>query len=313
MGTYLVRQLLDEGKRVRVLVRDEQSLPDEAQGRVEIVTGDLASDEAPDMIRRAVEDADTVLHLAAVARAWAPTHGDFHKVNVDAVQHLLEAALENEVERFVHVSTVLTLPPFRKAPVSGAASELSPYETTKLEGERLVKDYVASGKHAVIVHPTRVYGPGPLTDANAVSRVASMYIKGQFRIRLADDGVSANYVHAEDVARGIILASRHGKSGEHYILGGENASLEEFLEVVSDISGHNRKVFTLPVSVAMAVGQLSEIWGRLSGDAPLTRPWIRTFLEDRRVDIQQSIRDLGYEPRSLQEGLEETLAWLQSR
>src|SRR2546426_8456040 len=103
----------------------------------------------------------------------------------------------------------------------------SPYEATKRAGERLVEAYALSGRHAVIVHPARVYGPGPCNDANALTRVIDLYLRGRFRVRLEDGDVLGSYVHAADVADGIRRAAHAGRPGAHYVLGGENLSFRD--------------------------------------------------------------------------------------
>src|SRR3989442_585463 len=108
-----------------------------------------------------VRGAETVLHLAACARAWARDPAEFTAVNVHTVERLLESAHAAGVSRLVHVSTMLTLPPGRPAPLDGLAARPTPYEESKRAGERLVESYAAAGRHAGIVHPTRGYGSGP--------------------------------------------------------------------------------------------------------------------------------------------------------
>jgi nucleoside-diphosphate-sugar epimerase len=310
IGTYLGRQLLAAGLPVRVLVRRPAALDAALREHVECVAGDVRDSAA---LSRAIAGTHTVLHLAACARAWSRDRDEFEAVNVRAVDALLTAAARADVERLVHVSTVLTLPPYRAAGVNGAASRPTLYEVTKRAGERLVESYAAQGRHAVIVHPTRVYGPGPLTDANAVSKVVGLYLSGRFRVRLNDGDVLANYVHAADVAAGIRLAAERGRSGAHYLLGGENISFRDFLALVGDLGGGRRRVMALPLPAALAAGHVAEWWGRLGGTAPLTPSWVRVFLEDRRGDIEPARTDLGYAPRPLRTGLLETIAWLAQR
>lgn len=310
IGEYLLRQLVCGGARVRVIARAPERLAPDLVDRIEVVKGDLRGEN---VVEAAFDDVRTVLHLAACAKAWSRHPEEFHAVNVRAVARLLAAARQAEVARFVHVSTVLAIPPYREAPRLRGAGALTPYEATKQAGERLVESYAASGGHAVIVHPTRVYGPGPLTDANAVTRVVALYLAGRFRVRIADGDVLANYVHAADVATGIRLAARHGRSGVHYNLGGaENLSFRQFLDLVGELAGRRRRTLELPASIANFAAHASRLWGRMGGKATLTPGWVRVFLEDRRVDIESSRGELGYQPRALRTGLSETIDWLRN-
>src|SRR2546427_596110 len=187
---------------------------------VDALAGWAGGRAVPIPVVAAVRGAETVLHLAACARAWARDPAEFTAVNVHTVERLLESAHAAGVSRLVHVSTMLTLPPGRPAPLDGLAARPTPYEESKRAGERLVESYAAAGRHAVIVHPTRVYGSGPCNDANAVTRVIALYLRGRFRVRLDDGDVLASYVHAADVADGIRGAAR----AEREILGREAQS-----------------------------------------------------------------------------------------
>ncbi len=307
IGSYLVRQLVAAGVTTRVLVRRPDLLSPEVRARVQVVAGDVR-DHAT--LGSAVRGAHTVLHLAACARAWSRDPTEFTAVNVTAVEQLLEAAYRLDVERLVHVSTILTLPPCRPAPVAGLACGPTPYERSKRAGDALVASYAAAGRHAVIVHPARVYGPGPCNDANALTRVVALYLRGRFRIRLDDGDVLGSYVHAADVAQGIRHAARAGRPGAHYVLGGENLSFREFLALVGQVSGVERRVVALPRSAALAAGYLGLLWGRVGGAAPITPGWIRVFLEDRPADSEPARRELGYAPRPARTGIAETVAWL---
>lgn len=298
IGRHVLTRLLEDGERVRVLVRRPELLPPVVAARVEIVRGDLRD---PPSLARAVAGADTVLHLAACARAWSPDPNEFRAVNLRAVAALLEAVEKYGIGRLVHVSTVLTLTRPRDR-------ALTPYEETKLAGERLVE---RSG-HGIIVHPTRVYGPGPLNDANGVTKVIALYLAGRFRVRLDDGDVQANYVHVGDVAGAILSAARRGVTGAHYLLYGENASMRGLLEKVARLSGTRRRVLRVRPQVAVAAAGAAELAGRIGVPVPITRNWVRLFLEDQRVVAEDGWNAPGYAPRGLDVGLAQTLEWLRS-
>jgi farnesol dehydrogenase len=308
IGTYLVRQLVERGERVRVLVRRRERIPRHLRERVEILEGDICE---PRALARATRGIDTIYHLAACAKAWSRNPNEFRDVNVCAVERLLDEATRNDVTRLVHVSTLLTLPPFRPARTDGRPRRPTPYETTKWEGERIVASYARSGRHAVVVYPTRVFGPGPLNDANGVTKVIALYLRGRFRLRLDDGDALNNYVHAADVATGIRLAGAHGRSATGYLLGGDNVSFTELLNRVSELSGIRRTVLALPPGAAVAIARGAEWWGALGGRTAITSAWVRTLLEDRRTDCTLARQDLGYRPRPLDIGLAQTVRWLQ--
>ena len=163
------------------------------------------------------------------------------------------------------------------------------------------------------MHPTRVYGPGPLNDANGVTRLLAQYLHGPVALRLDDGDVLANYVHVADVAAGVVLAARRGRRGAHYVLGGENSSLRELLELAGEVSGTARRIVTVPRSAALAAAHAAALWGRLGGETPITPAWVRCYFEDQRVDLTETCRELGYGHRPLRTGLEDTILWLRAR
>ncbi len=307
IGRQLVRQLVDAGERVRIICRHPDALIREHGSLVEAVQGDIIDRDA---MVRAMDGVGTVFHLAGCARAWSRNPREFWDVNVTGTELLLELASRAGVDRIVHVSTVLTLPELRRTWLPDGNRKPTEYEHTKLMGERLVLSFKASGGDAVIVHPTRVYGPGPLTDANGVTKMIALYLAGRFRLRVADGDVPGNYAHVEDVVRGMILAAHWGRSGAHYVLGGENASIRDLFELVMELTGVKRRMMAVPPTAAIGVGHLSEFWGRLGGQVLITADWVRVYLEDQGVDITPTARELGYAPRPLRVGLAQTLDWL---
>lgn len=307
VGGELVPRLLAAGEDVRVLVRDRNRLTGSVRRQVEVYEGDLQDEEAMD---RAVSGCDIVLHLAALARACVRDYRDYFRVNTDAVDSLLKSSARHGVSRVVHVSSVAALPPTQYAKARGIPQAPTVYGQSKHASELLVRKYVRAGGDAVIVRPSRVYGPGPWNDANGTTRLVGLYLDGKFRFRMGDGDVQANYVHVGDVADGIILAAHRGRRGGEYGLGGQNASLAEYLEVIAKLSGVRRRVFKVPPQAVLAFARLCEIYGCCGGSPSITSSWVNNFLEHRPMDITSSQTDLGYRPRDLATGVAQTLQWL---
>jgi len=311
IGRYVVERLLNKGRAVRAVVRNPDVLGSELLASLDIQTGDLRDER---VVAQAMDGVTEVFHLAACTRVWSRDPNEYRDVNIRAVELMLERAAAEGVERFVHVSTILTYAPHATAPAGPSALGLTPYEVTKKAGEALVERHAEDRGHAVIVHPTRVYGPGPLNDANAATRTLALYLNGRFRTRLADRDVLANYVHASDVAQGILLAAEHGRSGAHYVLGGpENVSFRDFLASAAAAAGTGpRWVIPVPVPMAVYVARAAVLLARLGGPPLITPEWVRSFLEDQRADIGPAQTDLGFAPRTLHDGLTDTIDWLRA-
>lgn len=242
-----------------------------------------------------------MFHLAAHARAWAADPRDFQSINVEGTRHVISAALASGVRRVVHVSTEL---------VDG---QETPYQRSKRAAEDVVQDYLARGGDAVFVRPTRVYGPGPLNQANSVTRSIALYRRGLFRVRLADAGARANYVYVADVADGLLRAAECGTRGAAYLLGGENLTISQLLELVAEITGRRYGVVAAPKAVARAVAWALEMGGRLGIEPMITRDWVDLLTQDRPMSSAKAEAELGYRPRGAHEGIAATVAWLEAQ
>jgi len=307
IGRYVVRRLVDAGAEVRLLARNPARIEAGVAPHIDIVKGDVRDGAT---VERAVQGARRVVHLAAYAKAWSRDASEFSAVNVDAVRSLVDRAAHDDVERFVHVSTILTLPPHRPAPVGGAAARETFYEATKHAGEDIVAAWGAADGRATILHPTRVYGPGELNDANGVTKAVWLYLRGRLRLCLDEGDSLANYVHADDVAAGIVAATFADRPAPHYVLGGEDASFADVLGLASREAGLHRRTLAVGPRLAVAIAAAMEACGPLGVTPLLTRGWVRALLEDRRADSSPARRDLGYQPRDLATGVRETVAWL---
>jgi nucleoside-diphosphate-sugar epimerase len=311
VGTALVRKIASRRRvDITVLVRDPHRLHPSLADRLRVVTGDLADPVAMD---RALRGVDLVIHLAALASATAPSDADYARVNTDAVERLLDAARRRGVGRVVHVSSIVALPPARPLRVAGFRGRSTPYAASKAAAEAVVRRHVDDGADVVIVRPTRVYGPGPCNDANGVTRMVAMYLRGAFPVRPADGDVQASYVHVDDLAAGIEAAAWRGEVGAAYDLGGENISLRGLLDLVDELSGVSRTVVPVPPQMLLPAAWLALAYSRLGGRASLTPAWLGNFLEHRPVDSGRARAELDYRPRSLRDGLAGTIAWLRAQ
>ena len=305
IGSQLVHRLVGDGLRVRVLTRrPRRVLPAPLQATsVEIVGGEIHDADA---VTRLVDGASTVYHLAGCAKPWSRDPDEFHRVNVVGTRTVCDACATAGRPRLVHVSTNLV-------EIEGHPERLlTAYQRTKLEGEDVVRAFVDAGGDAVIVRPSRVYGPGLLTTANAVTRIARLYRAGLFRTRLADGDARGNYVHIEDLVSGMMAAAAHGVAGDAYMLGGEDATFREFLAALSAITGHSRVVLALPPVFARAAAGTFEALTIFGIAPPITREWVNLYLLDWPSSSEHARSVLEYTPRSLREGLAHTVAWLEA-
>jgi nucleoside-diphosphate-sugar epimerase len=185
------------------------------------------------------------------------------------------------------------------------------YEETKTIAEKEALQYAASGFPVVIVNPTRVYGPGKLTEGNSVSLMIDMYDRGKVPVLLNGGNDVGNYVLVDDLVRGHILAMEKGRIGERYILGGENASLKQIFAMVDEVSGKKHFQMNLPPRIAFLYSGFEKKKAEWLGIYPQITPgWVETFLQDWVYSTAKAERELGYTIVPLKEGIRMTYEWL---
>ncbi|MDO4583399.1 MAG: NAD-dependent epimerase/dehydratase family protein [Planctomycetia bacterium] len=327
IGTVLTEKLLQQGYLVRGMGRrSEPVLPPGGvttaektwqHPNFEYHQGDVTDLES---VRRGVAGCHAVIHLAAYANNWCQEKRVFEWINIDGTRNVLRAVKEHPVEKVVCTSSIVTLGPTPKGVVGDESmprqSErcFTDYERTKLQSEREILEWVEKEQiPAVIVNPTRVYGPGQLSESNSVVVVMDMYERGIFPFLVNFGKNLGNYVLVEDVAQGLILAMEQGRVGERYILGSEeNITLRDLYEYVDTFRGRQGFKFPLwkfwPMVVAYTLWGFAEVTGVYP---PITPGWVKTFTTDGAFSCGKAQRELGYRPTPVREGLRKTYDWIQ--
>ncbi len=314
IGTKLVNALVAKGHTIHALSRASSNREGLSHERIRFVPGDLMDRES---LRKGMEGCSQVYHLAAYAKNWSRDPSVFFKQNVGGMKNVFDAAHDAGVRRIVFTSTIVVFGP-RQAGVVGDESmpRITPkyfteYEESKAAAEAEALRYVQNGHPIVIVNPTRVYGPGKLTEGNSVSLMIDMYDRGKLPVLLNKGMNVGNYVLVDDLVRGHILAMERGKIGERYILGGENSSLRHIFELVDEVSGKKHFQVSLPPSIAMLYGAVEKKraeWFRMYPQ--ITPGWVETFLQDWAYTCAKAERELGYSITPLKEGIRMTYEWL---
>jgi nucleoside-diphosphate-sugar epimerase len=303
-GGHLLRTLVDRGDEVAVLVRSRSAAVDKA---ARIVEGDLRD---PNAVRRFVEGADAVLHVAAVYRTAGHPDAYYRDVNVRGSLHLLEAAAAQGVARFVHTSTVGVHGHVADPP----ADETAPYhpgdiyQETKVEAELLaLRFHRERGLPVAVVRPGAIYGP-------AETRLLKLF-RSIARGRYAVVGTGRTFYHPvyiDDLVQGFLLAlDRPEAVGQPFLVcGPEYVSQDELAARIARATGGRVLPFHVPAWPLQRMGDLVEAaCVPLGIDPPLHRRRVDFWTKSRAFSIAKARKLLGYAPQvSLDEGLARTVA-----
>ena len=318
LGKNLVRELVRRGERVRLLARDPARARDVAGPAVEVVPGDLVDTDA---VRSGLEGCERVFHVASLVKEWTRDSSIFDRVNVKAFRTLLEATREAGVKRIVYTSSFMAIGRSDRNS-NGIADESleheaghyhNPYERSKAEALALAMREAKNGLPIVVVVPGVIYGPGELTEGNIVVRILRDHLRGKLPGIPGNGSRRWSYAYVDDVVRGHLLAMEAGRLGERYILGGENASMNELFEVFAEVSGTKPLRRHVPYGILKTVAVLEEGKAKLGLGTPrITRGFVEIQKHDWAYDSSKAKRELGYTITPLREGLRRTYEWMQS-
>jgi dihydroflavonol-4-reductase len=308
LGWHVAHALAERGYQVRALCRPASQL---RELDVERVEGDLRD---PDSLRRAVEGCELVFHVAADYRLWSKHPADLYASNVDGTRNVLEAAARAKVERVVYTSTVgcIGMPAGRsgdeQTPVS-IADMAGHYKRSKWLAEQVALEKAAAGLPVVIVNPT-----APVGDHDWKPTPTGKIIVDFLRNKLPafiDTGL--NLVDARDTAIGHLLAAEKGRSGERYILGGENLTLEQILGRLSALSGKPAPTIKIPYSIAYAAGAITTALAQVTGRPPLAPlEGVKMARKKMFVTNDKAARELGFTPRPVEGALKRAIDWFRA-
>lgn len=307
-ASYVCRQLLEKGYKVRGLVRKNADMKLIAGLPLELHYADLAVDKD---FTSAMKDVEIVYHIAAAYRAENVPKKYFWDVNVEGTRKLLEAAKKTGVKKFVHSSTV-GVQGYIKNPPAKEEDPYNPgdyYQESKVDGEKLVLEFYRKEKLPIsIVRPVGIYGPG---DTRFLKLFKHIY-NGKFRM-IGNGKVLYHLTFVEDLARGFILAGEKDEAiGEIFTIGGEGyLTLLELAEKIAKIFNKPLPKVKIPVWPVWIGGLLCEIVCKPFGiTPPIYRRRVDFFIKDRAFDISKAKKVLGYQPKvSLDEGLKITAEW----
>jgi dihydroflavonol-4-reductase len=307
IGSVVVCQLVEQGRRVRCLLR-----PTSRTERIDglPVTRALGDVRDPASLREAMQACDAVVHLASLS-SWSEIASPLMPaVVVGGTRNVLEAARTKGVRRVVYVSSATAINGSDAPVVHDETSSFSlplaryPYAAAKREAEALCRDAAAGGLGVTIVNPTEVYGPRD--DSFITSGTLVDFAKSAPAV-VCHGGTSV--AHVEDVARGILAALERGRAGERYILGGENLTVSALAEMTLRILERPLRTLLIPTGVLRL---LARVGAALRLPLPFnpavipyaTRYW---FMSNAKAE-----RELGVGFRGAEQTLADTLRWLRT-
>lgn len=318
LGNTICRQLVERGDNVRAFVLPNDPsikyLPDE----VELYKGDICNMEDVKRFFTVPEGTETiVLHIASIVTVNPEYNPLVMNVNVGGTKNIVRMCIKHEeCKKLVYCSSTGAIPEVRKGTKIKEVlyfdedQVVGCYSRSKALATQTVLDAVKlEGLNACVVHPSGILGPEDFAIGETTKTVIDI-INGEMPMGI--DG-SFNLCDVRDLAAGTIAAADKGRKGECYILGNEEVSFKDFMEMVVAESGCRPVKKFLPIKVANLIASVLEKQARKTGKEPLMTTFsIYNLARNNSFDSTKAKSELGYTTRPYEETIRDEVAWLKA-
>ncbi len=310
LGNVLVRRLVEDGQKVRVL--EPGTLPESLAGLdIEFMSGSVL--DTGD-VARAADGVDVVYHLAAKIDLSPKKDPMMFTINVDGTRNVVDACLSRGL-RLVHTSShhalvrePLDQPLTEDRPL--ALNEKCEYHRSKAIGETIVLDACQRGLDAVIVNPGSMIGPHDYEPSMIGAVLIDLYF-GRIPVLLE---MLSDYVDVRDVADGMIAAAEKGRVGERYFLTGDVIPVMQMVSLYAELTGAKVPTRALPLWVGWVLLPFALAGSALTKKEPfITADMLRASVSNDEVSHDKAHRELGYTLRTLRESLADAVGWYRER
>lgn len=310
VGYNLCKSLLDKGFQVNALTHKHTEAIDKL--KLTLVKGDLL-DKAS--LLELMDGVDVVFHLAAQISITGDPSGSVYRNNAEGTRNMLSAARDRNIKRFIHFSSIHA---FCQDPQENALNESRPlvgteafaYDRSKADGERAVMEASRNGMDAIVLSPTAIIGPAdpePGLTGKAVLQLINHKIPA-----LVPGGY--NWIDVRDVVSTAISAIEKARPGQKYLVAGTWHSLKQLSEYVGKHSGMKTVQIVLPFWSAKIGLPFITMYGKFTGSEPLyTRESLEIVAKGNRlIDNTKSRKELGLNPRPLDETIRDLYEWFKN-
>ncbi len=314
LGSHIVRRLVDDGHDVRIMVRPNAKTIGIDDLDVTRFVGDIFDD---DVLREAMIGCDDVYYCVVDTRGWLTDPAPLYRTNVEGTRNVLAVATDVHRERpfrkFVYTSSYATVGRRRGHRATEAdeityETRLTDYVRTRLIAERMVLRCARDGQlPAVALCVATTYGAG---DWGRTPHGAILAAAAFGKLPFVLDKIELEAVGVDDAARAMILAAEHGRVGERYLISEKMITNAEVVRIAAEAAGVPAPTKTLPLPTAYALAALGTVKARLLGsDERLTLNALRLMRAEAPVDCAKARRELGWQPRPVEESIREAAQW----
>ena len=312
IGNKLAHTLAGMGMDVHALARSAEAKHLLQHPNIKVFNGDILQKES---LIAAMHGCRQVYHLAAKVGVWAAKPSVFYDVNVEGTRNVLNAALQAGAEKIVVTGTCGVIGPSYNEPLDENAERSIGYQIdydfSKKNAEDLILQYADKGLNALIVSPSKVYGPGNVSHSLTTNAIINSFLKKQIGFIPYPGDYKVCFAYLDDVVAGHISAMEKGRSGEKYILGGINISYRDFFRLIRSLSSQKGYIISLPKPVIKTWAYLQELNYKLRGSrVRFPAKSVGHLYSNYTFSSRKAIEELNYTITPMEEGLTKTIHFL---
>ena len=315
LGSAIVRDLVSKNLPVRAFVlRGEEAakhLPKEAQ----VIEGDVTDISSLETLFADIPENTSVycIHCAAMVSVSNLVAEKIWHVNVDGTQYIIDKCREHGV-RLIFIGSTGAIP---EQPMGTAIKEVEAYDPnaviglydqTKAASCQLVLDAIHKGEiDGCLILPSGISGPMDYTFGN-VAGVIREYTEGKMPA-----GVEGTFNCADnrDMAETILRACKDGRTGESYILGGNQINMKEVFDILSEHTGLPTIKTILPAGIGKMLGKMSDMAEKMTHKPQrMTSFAVYNLVRNNEFDSSKAVEELGYSPRPMAQSIAEEIDWM---
>ena len=307
LGGSLCKALCQRNWKVHALLRPTSDKSALNNLDLHFHTGDVTDLNS---FQEAAREVDLVFHLAGVVAHSTKNLKIMQKVNVEGTAHAIEVCRTHGA-KLIHMSSVVAVGASKNPIVLNEESPYDPslskigYFSTKKQAEVLVQE--ACKKEvvsAVILNPSTIYGVGDMKKASR--KVQAKVAKGKFPF-YTSGGVSV--VDVESVVSACFQAVEKGRSGERYILSGENISIKQLFSLIAEAAGVKAPFIHLNNFLLHPLAEVGALLQRVGFSFPITRESARLASLYHWFDHTKAREELGFKPMPAKQAIENSIKW----
>lgn len=313
LGRTLVSEMDRRGMNVSALVMKSDPFVAGLPDGVSVFYGDVSDKASMRPFFESGGENFCVIHCAGIISIASAHDERIYRVNVGGTRNVAELCEAYHASKLIYVSSVHAIPELSSGDIITEPKRFSPsavwgdYAKSKASATQIVLEFARRGLNASVVLPSGIIGPGDTARGN-ITEMLLAFCKGRLPF-----GVRGGYDFADvrDVADGILSCAEKGRIGECYILSGHYSSIRNLLASAGSVIGRAKPPLCVPIGIARAVAPFSETISRIRKKKPFFTPYsIAVLASNGRFSHRKASCEFGYEPRSLDETLRDTVLWL---